>query len=371
MALRLLCLDGDGIGPEIAAATRRVVQAACDQAGCAIAFEQADIGFAALETTGTTFPDSVLEAAKAADGVILGPVSHNAYPPREEGGVNPSGKLRIGLDLYANIRPARSHPAVPTPTGAKVDLVVMRENTEGFYADRNMASGPAEIMVSDGVAVAMRRITRHCSARIAEAGFRLAVEQGRGRVTAIHKANVMRLSDGLFLEETRAAAARYPDIAYDEMLVDAAAAHLVRDPGRFGVLIATNMFGDILSDLASELSGGLGLAASLNRGDAHAVAQAQHGSAPDIAGQGVANPASLIASAAMLLAHLGQGRAADLITAGLDSALTRADTRTRDLGGSAGTDAMTDAIIEAITATSLPATSLPATPLPATDGARA
>ncbi|MEM9784541.1 MAG: isocitrate/isopropylmalate dehydrogenase family protein [Pseudomonadota bacterium] len=348
MHLALLRLDGDGIGPEITGATCRVVQAACAVAGISVAFERAEIGFAALARSGTTFPDSVLQQARAADGVILGPVSHNAYPPLVEGGVNPSGRLRIGLDLYANIRPARSHPAVPTPTGRPVDLVIVRENTEGFYADRNMASGPAEVMAVDGVAIAMRRITRHCSARIAAAAFALALAEGRDRVTAIHKANVMRLSDGLFLAETRAAATRHPDITYDEMLVDAAAACLVRDPGRFGVLVATNMFGDILSDLAAELAGGLGLAASLNRGENHAVAQAQHGSAPDIAGQGVANPASLIASAAMLLRHLGAGAAADLMTAGLDSALSAPDTRTRDLGGSAGTEAMADAVIAAI-----------------------
>jgi 3-isopropylmalate dehydrogenase len=345
MSLRLLCLPGDGIGPEIVAAARAVLEAACAAEGVAVTLEEQAIGFAALEASGTTIPEAVIAAARAADGVILGPVSHNAYPPVAEGGLNPSGVLRKALRLHANIRPARSHPAVPTPTGARVDMVVVRENLEGFYADRNMAEGGGEFCPVPGVALSMRKITEAGSRAIAETAFQLAVRQGRTRVAVIHKANVMRMSDGLFLRVVREVAQGFPEIVVEEVIVDAAAALFVRDPARFEVVLATNMFGDILSDLASELSGGLGLAASLNHGTEHAVAQAQHGSAPDIAGQDRAHPASMIGSVAMLMEHLGHAGVARAITAGLDHALADAATRTPDLGGTAGTAAMTRAVI--------------------------
>lgn len=345
MSLRLLALPGDGIGPEITQATVDVMRAVCPD----VEFTTADIGFAALKAHGTTIPDSVIAQARKADGVILGPVSHNAYPPLADGGLNPSGVLRKALELFANIRPAASHPAVPTPTGHTVDMVVVRENLEGFYADRNMESGPAEFMPVPGVALSMRRITTANSRAIAQAGFALARRRGAARVTVIHKANVLRMSDGLFLDAVRDVARDYPEIAVEEVLIDACAALFVRDPSAFDVVIATNMYGDILSDLASELAGGLGLAASLNHGHTHAVAQAQHGSAPDIAGQDLANPASLIGSAAMLLDHLGVHGAAARIRNALNAALAMPETRTRDLGGTAGTAAMTAALISHIT----------------------
>ncbi len=337
--MHLLCLPGDGIGPEITAATEGVLAAVADRFGLALRIDRAEIGFPALKASGTTIPQAVIDAAKAADGVILGPVSHNAYPPVAEGGLNPSGTLRRELELYANIRPARSRPGVPRPIVPEVDLVVMRENLEGFYADRNMHAGPGEVMPEPGIALAFRKITAKNSRRIAEAGFALAAQRPALRVAAVHKANVLRLSDGLFLDQCRAVAADHPQIEYEEVLVDAAAALLVRDPTRFDVIVTTNMYGDILSDLASELSGGLGLAASLNLGPGRAVAQAQHGSAPDIAGQDRANPTSLIASAAMLLRHLGHADAAGAIEGALDAALSAPSTRTPDLGGALGTSA--------------------------------
>jgi 3-isopropylmalate dehydrogenase len=227
-----------------------------------------------------------------------------------------------------------------------VDLVVVRENTEGFYADRNMFMGNGEFMPTPDVALAVRKITRNGSTRIAETAFKLAMTRPRRKVTAVHKANVLRISDGLFLECVREVAKRYPKVDYEEQIMDAMAALLVRDASRFDVILATNAFGDILSDEASEISGSLGLAASINAGSEHALAQAQHGSAPDIAGQDVANPASLIGSAAMLLAWLGDRRgnqaftkAANLIEQALDAAITKPETRTRDLGGSLGTQA--------------------------------
>ena len=335
----LLVLEGDGIGPEITAATVAVLRATAERFALPIRLTWAEIGFAALARHGTTIPAAVIAAARAADGVILGPVSHNAYPPLAEGGLNPSGVLRRELELYANLRPARSRDGTPRPVADQTDLVIVRENLEGFYADRNMASGSGEVLVEPDVAIAMRKITARGSARIAEAAFALAATRPRARVTTIHKANVLRISDGLFLGEVRKVAARYPQVAHEELLVDAAAAHLVRNSARFDVVLATNMFGDILSDLASELAGGLGLAASLNLGTGTAVAQAQHGSAPDIAGQDCANPASLIGSAAMLLRHLGAAPAADAIDTALDTALSHPETRTRDLGGALGTAA--------------------------------
>lgn len=336
MALHLLYLPGDGIGPEIVSATEAVLEAANAAFDLGLERSSMDIGFAALAATGSTIPDDVIAAARKADGVILGPVSHNAYPPVAEGGLNPSGVLRGSLDLYANIRPARSRAGLPSPIARPVDLVVVRENLEGFYADRNMHLGPGEFMPEPGVALALRKITSRASARIARAAFALAEQRPARKVAAVHKANVLRLSDGLFLAEVRAVAAQHPGVAYEEVLVDAAAALLVRDPGRFDVIVTTNMFGDILSDLASELSGGLGLAASLNLGPDFAVAQAQHGSAPDLAGQDRANPTSLIVSAAMLLSHLGAIDAAEAIGSAVDEALASAATRTADLGGTLG-----------------------------------
>lgn len=352
MATSLLVLEGDGIGPEISRATLEVLRLADRLFGLGLEFEHADIGLKALADSGTTFPDSVLARARAADGVVLGPVSHNQYPPLAEGGINPSGALRKQLDLYANIRPARTRGGFTAHSSKPVDLVVVRENTEGFYADRNMFMGNGEFMPTPDVALALRKITRHASLRIAETAFELAMQRRR-QVAVVHKANVMRVSDGLFLACTREVAQRYPEVACQEFIVDAMAALLVRDASRFDVIVTTNMFGDILSDEAAELSGSLGLAASLNAGSEHGVAQAQHGSAPDIAGQGVANPASLIGSAAMLLEWLsrrGKGaafaRCGAAIEQALDAAIAQPEGRTRDMGGQLGTQAFTSLVCQ-------------------------
>jgi len=228
--------------------------------------------------------------------------------------------------------------------------VIVRENTEGFYADRSMHVGPGEFMPTPDLALAIRKVSREGSTRIAEAAFALAMRR-RKQVTAVHKANVLRVSEGLFLECVRAVAARYPEVKYEEKIIDAMAALLVRDASVFDVVVTTNMFGDILSDQASEIAGSLGLAASLNAGTKHAVAQAQHGSAPDIAGQDRANPASLIGSVAMLLAWLGERnkaepfeRAAAAIEEALERMISTPEWRTRDLGGPLGTRAFGERI---------------------------
>jgi 3-isopropylmalate dehydrogenase len=353
--MKLIFLEGDGIGPEIVAATRIVLDRASAQFGLGLYFETVPVGFDALAKHGSTLPDASLEAVRAADGAILGPISHNEYPPAAQGGINPSGVLRKQLDLYANIRPARTRPAFPPPAGKEFDLVIVRENTEGFYSDRSMHLGPGEMMPTPDLALSFRKVTREGSLRIARSAFALAATRPRKRVTCVHKGNVLRISDGLFLDCVRSIAKQYPDIDYNEQLVDSMAAMLVRDPGRYDVVVTTNMFGDILSDQASELSGSLGLAASINVGDGHALAQAQHGSAPDIAGRDVANPSSLIGSAAMLLAWLADRRddaqlraASRAIETALDETISTGAVRTRDLGGTHGTESFAAAVAERI-----------------------
>jgi isocitrate/isopropylmalate dehydrogenase len=340
----VLVLPGDGIGPEITAATLTVLDRANQVFGLGLNWKHDEIGFPALQKEGTTMPARILEAARRSAGVILGPVSHLDYPPREQGGINPSAAFRVRLDLYANIRPAKSRMGVGL-TGKPVDMVIFRESTEGFYADRNMHMGVGEFMPTEDMALAVRRVTAKCCERIARRAFEAAGTR-RGKVTAVHKANVLKISDGLFLREVRKVAQEFPAIELEETIIDAMAALILRDPMRFDVIVTTNMFGDILSDEASELSGSLGLAGSVNAGDDLCVAQAQHGSAPDIAGTDRANPAALILSAAMMLAWMGRrhrsdalARAAAAVEQAVDAAVQAPATRTRDLGGALGTAA--------------------------------
>ena len=351
--MRLLVLPGDGIGPEITRATLGVLESADRRFGLNLSFETRDIGFAALEKSGTTLPDGVLERAREVDGVILGPISHLDYPARDKGGVNVSAAFRVKLDLYANVRPARSRPGIGH-TARPMDLVIMRECTEGFYPDRNMHAGNGEFMPTPDVAMSLRKITAHACERIARRAFELA-RRRKKLVTAVHKANVFHLTDGLFLKATRAVAAEFPDVRLEEEIVDAMAAKLVRGPEHFDVVLSTNLYADILSDLASELSGSLGLAGSLIAGDELCAAQAQHGSAPDIAGQDRANPTSLVLSAAMLLEWIAEKRgiencapAARALHEAVDRVLADPAKRTSDLGGTMGTRAFAAQIARAM-----------------------
>jgi 3-isopropylmalate dehydrogenase len=353
--MNILVLPGDGIGPEITAATLKVLESAGRAFAIAFRFEQCEIGFASLKTQGTTMPDAVLTRVPQMDGVVMGPVSVASYPPRAEGGINPSATMRKTFDLYANVRPCRSRPGL-SRTGKPMDLVIMRENTEGFYSDRSMFAGPGEFMPDEDMALSVRKVTAKASARIARAAFALARERGK-KVTAVHKANVLHLSDGLFLREVRKVAEQYPDVVLDDVIVDAMAALLIRSPERFDVIVTTNMFGDILSDEASELTGSLGLGGAINAGDAVCMAQAQHGSAPDIAGKGAANPTSLILSAALLLEWRGRRDGNDKLLAAsrgietaVDSALADPANRTPDLGGTATTDGFAMAVCAALRA---------------------
>ena len=344
--MRLFVLPGDGIGPEISQATVTVLQAADRVFGLGLSYDFEEIGFVSLEKYGTTLRDETIERAKSYDGIVLGPVSHMDYPPRDKGGPNPSAQFRVQLDLYANVRPARSRSFLNT-NGKEMDLVIMREATEGFYPDRNMFKGSGEFMPTPDVVISMRKLTAHGCERIARAAFELAMKR-RKKVTAIHKANNFILSDGFFLEKVHKVAAEFPEVSVDEVIIDAMAAHLVRHPSRYDVIVATNFHADILSDLASELSGGLGLAGSINANaeTGRVCAQAQHGSAPDIQGQNRANPTSLILSAGMMLSWLGEQRklpafeaAGAAIDRAVDAVLADAKTRTPDLGGTLGTDA--------------------------------
>jgi 3-isopropylmalate dehydrogenase len=347
--VKILVLPGDGIGPEITAATLTVLGRANEKFKLGLEWQHETIGLSALKARRSTLPDAVMEAARSAPGIILGPVSHLDYPAREQGGINPSGELRVKLDLYANIRPAKSRLGVGL-TGKPVDLIIFRECTEGFYADRNMYLGNGEFMPTEDMAISIRKVTARQCQRIALAAFECAAKRRR-KVTAVHKANVLRISDALFLREVRKVAQDFPQVQLEEQIVDAMAALLLRDPTRFDVIVTGNMFGDILSDEASELSGSLGLAGSVMAGDQRCCAQAQHGSAPDIAGQDRANPTSLILSAAMLLDWLATrhrndayAQAAQAIEAAIDRALQDPATRTRDLGGPLGTRAFAERV---------------------------
>jgi 3-isopropylmalate dehydrogenase len=352
--MHLLILPGDGIGPEITAATLAVLKAADARFALGLQFEEAPVGYAGLKARNHTIHPDIVEQARRADGVVLGPTDTFQFKDPARGEVNPSMTLRKSLDLFANIRPARTYPGFQLRCG-EFDLVIARENTEGFYADRNMEAGSGEVLVTKDVAISMRRITRQCSERIARAAFELA-QRRRKRVTIVHKANVLKVTDGLFMEECMKVAREFPDVEVDDVIVDAMMAHVVRNPDRFDVIVATNMFGDILSDLTAELSGSLGLGGSLNVGDSFAMAQAAHGSAPDIAGQDVANPVSLILSTALLLGWHGENSGAvryEEAARAIEVAVAKAigeGRATRDVGGKLGTIAAGAAIAEILQA---------------------
>ncbi|HUN45771.1 MAG TPA: isocitrate/isopropylmalate dehydrogenase family protein [Stellaceae bacterium] len=352
---RIVVLEGDGIGPEIIAGTVRVMEAALRQSNAAVDLVPKPIGLAALERHGHTVPAETRQAIDQADGILLGPVTSHVYDIFKPENANPSAYLRKTYDLYANVRPARSRPGIKSMSD-KVDLVVMRENTEGFYADRNLMDGNGELRPDADTVLSVRLVTRKASMRIARAGFELArARGGKKRVSLVHKANVLRRGDGLFLECCRQVAKDYPEIAVDDFHIDAAAMHLILRPEHFDVIITTNMYGDILSDEAAGLVGGLGLAPGLNAGDRIAMAQAVHGSAPDIAGKGIANPSAEMLSAAMLLEWLGHRRkdaalrrAGELISAAVDKTIAGGKTLTPDLGGKASTDSFAAAVASAI-----------------------
>jgi 3-isopropylmalate dehydrogenase len=343
---RLGVLLGDGIGPEIVPAAVEVLDAALAATGAApVDWVPLPVGAAAIETHGTALPDVTVETLDKLDGWLLGPHDSASYPEEHRARLNPSGFLRKHYDLFANIRPAKAFEGTPALVPG-LDLVVVRENTEGFYADRSTYKGTGEYMPTADVAIAMGIFTRPAIERIARQACELAMRRRR-RLTIVHKANVLRTTTGFFLEICREVAAGYPELAVDDFHIDAMTVHLVRHGADFDVLVTENMFGDILSDLTGELAGSLGIAPSINASLDRAMAQAAHGSAPDIAGRGLANPTAMIASGAMLLDWLGASQAAELVDRGLHAAVARG-IRTADLGGTAGTAEFTAAVVASI-----------------------
>jgi len=351
--VNIVVMPGDDIGPEIVGAALDVLRAADAAHTLGLRFTEIEVGMASHRRNGTTLTDAAIQAALDADGVILGPCGMTDYPPLAQGGVNIPGTIRKRLDLYANLRPARSRPGVPDARRG-LDVLIARENTEGFYADRTMFQGIGEFMPTEDIALSVRKITRQGSRRIAQVAFDYAARRRRS-ITAVGKQHVLQMTDGLFMGEAYALAGAHPDIAFREMDIDAMAADLYTRPERHDVILITNMFGDILSNEAAALSGGLGLAAALNAGDGHAVANAGHGSAPDIAGRGIANPAGMILSAALLVEWLGvrHGKpaflaAAAAIQAAVDEALADSGARTGDLGGNGTTQTFTRRVVRAL-----------------------
>jgi len=351
--LTLGILKGDDIGHEIVPAAVSVAKAAAARAGLAVDWRPMPIGAAALESHGSTMPQGTLESLAAMDGFILGPIGHRAYP-KVAGAINPHPIMRKHFGLFANIRPTKSYPGL----GAihdDVDLVIVRENNEGFQPDRNVVAGSGEFRPTDDVTISVRVITRAGSYRVARAALALARTR-RKKLTLVHKDTVFKLGCGMFVEECYRAAKEFPDVAVDEVIVDTFAMRLVRDPQSFDVVVTTNMFGDILSDEAAGLVGGLGMAPGLCIGEGNiAMAQATHGSAPDIAGRGIANPYAMVESTRLMIEWLGYNRgldsavaAAGFMKTGIEAALADPGSRTGDIGGTANTRTMTAAIVAAV-----------------------
>ncbi|HEY6040438.1 MAG TPA: isocitrate/isopropylmalate dehydrogenase family protein [Kofleriaceae bacterium] len=325
-------IEGDGIGPEISAATVRAVEAA----GGKLTWERADAGAGAVAKHGDPLPQATIDSIKRNALALKGPLA----TPSGGGYRSVNVTLRQQFDLYANVRPAKTIAGVPSRY-TNVDLVIVRENTEDLYAGVEHYVDPRRT-AAESIAI----ITRFGSERVITYAFEYARAHGRKKVTLVHKANILKMSNGLFLDTGKEVAKKYPDIAFDDMIVDATAMKLVTQPERFDVIVTMNLFGDILSDLTAGLIGGLGVAPASNIGnDNFAMFEAVHGTAPDIAGKGIANPTALMLSAAMLLDHVDQRDAADRLRKGVYAALGTAETRTGDLGGKANTQAFTDAVI--------------------------
>jgi isocitrate dehydrogenase (NAD+) len=324
-------IPGDGIGPEVAGATVRVLEAT----GVSIAWERAELTAAIIERAGATLPGEVLDSIHRTGVALKGPVA----TPIAGGFKSVNVALRKQLDLFANVRPVFTLPGLRTRfEDVNIDMVIFRENTEDLY------SGLEHEVVPD-VVESLKIITRRASLRIAEYAFAYALKNNRRKIAAVHKANIMKLSDGLFIRCCREVAARHPEIAYQEFIVDNAAMQLVMRPESFDLLLLPNLYGDIVSDLAAGLVGGLGVVPGANMGESHAVFEAVHGSAPDIAGQGLANPTALMSSAALMLRHLGESAAANRLQSAIAAVYREGRCLTRDVGGTAHTADFTAAVI--------------------------
>lgn len=328
-------IEGDGIGPEITAATLR----ALDAAGASIEWERVPGGMAALESDKNPLPQRTLDSIAANGLALKGPLA----TPIGEGFRSVNVALRQHFDLYANLRPARTMAGVPARFD-NVDLVMIRENTEGMYTGIEHYVGPNR-NAAESIAI----ITRYGAERAIRFAFEYARKAGRKKVTLVHKANILKMTSGLFLDTGREMAKEYSDIEFTDMIVDATAMKMIIAPEYFDVVVTTNLFGDILSDLSAGLIGGLGVAPAANIGDdGKAMFEAVHGTAPDIAGRGIANPTALMLAAALMLDHIGQDDAAARLRRGVSSALKNSESRTGDLRGKANTAGYTDAVIAAM-----------------------
>jgi 3-isopropylmalate dehydrogenase len=351
--MKIGILEGDDIGHEIVPAAVEIAKAAASKYKVDIDWRPLPIGRRALDTHGSTMPKETMETLRTLDGWILGPIGHRAYPKRPEA-INPHPILRKKFNLFANVRPTRSYPDIGC-LHEDVDLVIVRENNEGFQPDRNVVAGSGEFRPTEDVTISVRVITRQGSYRVARAALELA-RQRRKHLTYIHKDTVFKLGCGMFVEECKRAAAEFPDVRVDDVIVDTFAMRLVRDPQSFDVVVTTNMFGDILSDEAAGLVGGLGMAPGLCIGEGDiAMAQATHGSAPDIAGKGIANPYAMIESTRMLLEWLGHRRgepsavaAAQAMSRATTEALRDPAARTGDIRGSGNTRSMVSRILSGL-----------------------
>jgi len=350
--MKIGILEGDDIGHEVVPEAVKVMRAAAQISGLAIDWQPLPIGKRAYDTLGYTLPPGTLEKLEALDGWVLGPIGHMAYPKVPEA-VNPHPILRKHFDLFANIRPALSYPGIPS-LHQDVDLVIVRENNEGFQPDRNVVAGSGEFRPTHDMTISVRVITRQGSSKVIHEAFKLARSR-RKQLTIVHKDTVFKLGCGMFVEEAKRIAAEYPDVTMNEAIVDTFAMRLVMTPQKYDVVVTTNMFGDILTDEAAGLVGGLGLAPGLSAGPKHAMAQATHGSAPDIAGRGIANPYAMVMSGKMLLDWLGRkhdvpqaSHAAALIEAAVSRVMREKTALTADLGGTSKTHEMGDAIVKAL-----------------------
>ena len=326
----ILLIPGDGIGLEVIPAAEKLLRAT----GLPLELSRADAGWDTFQKVGRSVPDETLEQVKAADATLAGAFTSPSGSQKVPGFQGAIRYLRRTLDLYANLRPAKSRP-IPGSL-QNVDMLMVRENTQGLYVEQERRYG--DVAIADAV------ITKGASERIARTALQEAQKRCK-ELAVVHKANVLPLTTGLFLESAMTVAKDFPDVRTYDIIVDAAAMKLVRDPESFDVLVTTNLFGDILSDLMAGLVGGLGLAPSANLGERHAIFEPVHGSAPDIAGQGIANPAAVFLTAAMMLAHLGERETAAKIDRAVDTVLAEGP-RTADLGGNATTDEFTDAVID-------------------------
>lgn len=353
---KLGILKGDDIGLEVVPVAVKVLDAAVAKYnGIVLDWTDLPVGYPSYKENGETLPASTLESLSSLDGWILGPIGHMAYPKDDPKAINPHPILRRNFDLASNIRPSKSHRSLKS-LHQDVDLVIIRENNEGFQPDRNMYKGVGECMPTPDMALSLRVITRRNSSMVARTAFELAKQRnGKKKVTAVHKNTVFKLSCGLFIDTCREISGEYPDVEFDTAVVDTFAMHLVTRPQKYDVIVTTNMFGDILSDEAAGLVGGLGMAPGLCVGPRFAMAQATHGSAPDIAGKNIANPYAMIMSAQMMLSWLGNGKgdkeavqAAKDIEVAVAKVLSDKKSVTPDLGGTAGTDAMGNAVCEAL-----------------------